>query len=118
MPRLSRTGVSPNETAIAGSAVAITVPSRFSMNRAQATVSATTIGRETKASIGRCYRTARRLCQCRDTRIHVILGLRSGPAWPQLWAAGSRHLRQLLEISDLGVDRVLNMGDLFLAQMA
>ena len=40
MARLSRTGLTPNDAAICGSAVAITVPSRFSMNSAQATVRA------------------------------------------------------------------------------
>ena len=39
MARLSRTGLSPNAAAITGSAVAIAVESRFSMNRAQATIS-------------------------------------------------------------------------------
>jgi hypothetical protein len=39
MARLSRTGLSPNAAAITGSAVAIAVESRFSMNSAQATIS-------------------------------------------------------------------------------
>ena len=38
----SRSGLSPNDAAIAGSAVAITVASMFSMNRPQATISGTT----------------------------------------------------------------------------
>ena len=40
--RLSRSGSSPIDRAIAGSAVAITVESRFSMNRAQAMISGVT----------------------------------------------------------------------------
>ena len=37
--KLSLTGLSPNDAAIAGSEVASTVELRFSMNRAQATIS-------------------------------------------------------------------------------
>ena len=88
------------------------------MNNAQATISATTIGRETKENIGRCYMTAPGLCQCRGARIRLIIEGENGPAGPPLWAAGRRQLRQLPEINDLGVNRVLNMGDLRLAQMA
>src|ERR1043166_8566548 len=42
MARLKCTGLTANDAAICGSAVAMTVPSRFSMKRAQATVSAMT----------------------------------------------------------------------------
>ena len=45
MPRLRSTGCTPNDRAICGSAVAITVPSRFSMKNAAATRSAMAVGR-------------------------------------------------------------------------
>src|SRR6266478_7905410 len=45
MARLRWTGLTAKDSAICGSAVAITVPSRFSMKSAQATVSAMTADR-------------------------------------------------------------------------
>jgi len=48
---LRRNGLSPSELAIVGSAVAITVESRFCINIAQATISGTSIGREPLAGM-------------------------------------------------------------------
>src|ERR1700722_7367392 len=44
MPMLSAIGVVPKDTAICGSAVAIAVPSRFCMKKAQATITDTRVG--------------------------------------------------------------------------
>ncbi len=48
MARLSRTGFSPNECAMLGSAVLMIVVSRFCMKSAQATINGTTM------ELGRC----------------------------------------------------------------
>ena len=58
--KLSRTGLSPNDAAIAGSEVASTVESRFSMNRAQATISGISTGAE--HSLGRGATGSRKTC--------------------------------------------------------
>ena len=44
-------GLVSNESAMAGNAVVITVPSRFSMKSAHATISGTTIGRDRRGSM-------------------------------------------------------------------
>jgi hypothetical protein len=48
--RLSVSGLSPKDAATAGSEVASTVESRFSMNKAQATISGIKVVRDTCAS--------------------------------------------------------------------
>src|SRR5215469_14557201 len=52
MPRLRWIGLVPKLLAMAGSAVVITVPSRFSMNRAQATIRGTIIERVVVDAVG------------------------------------------------------------------
>src|SRR5271166_1812874 len=51
MPMLRSTGLAPKDRAICGIAVAITVPSRFSMKNAPATRSAMTSGRRAERNI-------------------------------------------------------------------
>jgi hypothetical protein len=52
MPRLRWIGLVPKLFAMAGRAVVITVPSRFSMNRAQATIKGTIIERGAAEAVG------------------------------------------------------------------
>src|SRR3954452_14924115 len=110
MARLSRSGFSPNEPAIEGSAVAITVESRFSMNSEQATISGMSmrcpaLGRDRgSAANNRSYRqlnfmmlrlTARRIagaglhCSPRgwegSHHDQDDLGCRDGPDAGRLW---------------------------------
>src|SRR5262249_54403492 len=57
--RLSRSGSSPKDSAIEGRAVAITVESKFSMNKAQATMSGTTTRRTASDGIDALYSVRR-----------------------------------------------------------
>src|SRR5271154_6375559 len=84
MPRLRRIGLVPKDRAIVGSAGEITVPSRFSMNNAHATISATSIGRGCEGGIenqkGRCERRLQR-ASGRDYFRFFKHGATAVPTW-------------------------------------
>src|SRR5713101_8927614 len=88
MPRLRWIGLVPKLSAMAGSAVVMTVPSRFSMNRAQATIKGTIIERGAADADG--MRKTKGKSRARRRRIavpHRATGAQAGVDQTIAWQA-------------------------------